>query len=112
MKKISLVILFFIFTNSVFAQVDKNSELYKTIISKDSLLFTIGFNTCDIRQFENLLSDEFEFFHDKDSISYKPKFLYNLKNGLCISPTTYQSRRELVDGSTQIYPLYKNEVLY
>jgi CubicO group peptidase (beta-lactamase class C family) len=112
MTKIRLIILLFTLTNSVFAQVDKNSQLYKIIFSKDSLLFNVGFNTCDINQFENLLSEKFEFFHDKDSISYKTEFIHNLKNGLCISPTTYQSRRELIDGSTEIYPLYKNEVLY
>ena len=99
-------------TLSAYAQVDKNSNLYKTILSKDILLFNIGFNTCDISQFENLLSEEFEFFHDKDSISNKKEFLYNLRNGLCKSPTTYQSRRELVSESTEIYPLYKSKVLY
>lgn len=94
------------------SQEDKNSELYKTIMSKDSLLFNIGFNTCDIKQFEELLTEDFEFFHDKDSISNKTRFLYNLKNGLCISPVTFKSRRELVDGSTEIYPLYKKGILY
>jgi len=40
------------------------------------------------------------------------RFLYNLRNGLCKSPTTYQSRRELIKESTEIYPLYKNRVIY
>lgn len=112
-KKIIIYSIVFIFfgTKSP-AQVEKNSELYKTILSIDSLLFDIGFNLCNITQFENLLSDKFEFFHDKDSISYKKEFLYNLRNGLCKSPTTYQSRRELITESTEIYPLYKNKVLY
>lgn len=48
MKKLLLVATIFLATYSAFAQVDKNSELYKTIISKDSLLFKVGFNTCDI----------------------------------------------------------------
>ncbi|WP_029270554.1 serine hydrolase [Flavobacterium sp. KJJ] len=95
-----------------FSQEEKKSQLYKTILSKDSLLFNVGFNTCDISQFENLLSDNFEFYHDKDSISDKTKFLATLKKGLCGSPATYQSRRALVEGSTEIYPLYKKGVLY
>lgn len=95
-----------------FSQETENSALYKTIMSKDSLLFNVGFNTCNIKQFEDLLTDDFEFFHDKDSISDKARFLKNLKSGLCGSPTTYQSRRELVDGSTEIYPMYKKGVLY
>jgi hypothetical protein len=100
MKKQLVTIFFFLTTFSAFTQVDKNSELYKTILSKDSLLFDVGFNTCDIKQFENLLSENFEFFHDKDSISNKTIFIHNIRNGLCISPTTYQSRRELVKEST------------
>jgi CubicO group peptidase (beta-lactamase class C family) len=108
-----IIVLTFLLTNHFLqAQVNHDSDLYKTILSNDSLLFNIGFNTCDISQFENLLSEKFEFFHDKDSISRKPGFLYNLRNGLCKSPLTYQSRRELVIGSTEIYPLYTNKVLY
>jgi hypothetical protein len=105
--KAILVGIFFFYMQTGYSQVEKNSELFKTIISKDSLLFNVGFNTCDISQFENLLSDNFEFYHDKDSISNKKQFLHNLRNGLCISPTTYQSRRELLPKSTEIYSLYK-----
>ncbi|STO14032.1 Beta-lactamase [Flavobacterium hibernum] len=96
-----------------FSQEEKKPELYKTIMSKDSLLFDIGFNTCDISQFENLYTDDFEFYHDKDSVSNKTKFLYNLKNGICSPTRKYNYRRELVEGSTEIYPLHnKNGVLY
>ena len=112
MKKIFIFIAILILSKGAMAQSDKTSALYKTILSKDSLLFNIGFNTCDIKQFEDLLSDNFEFYHDKDSISDKTMFLYNLKNRLCASPTTYQSRRALVSERTEIYPMYKNKVLY
>lgn len=94
------------------AQVDKNTPLYKTILTNDSLLFNVGFNTCQISQFENLLSPNFEFVHDKDGILNKQQFITALKNGLCNSPTTYQSRRELIKESTEIFPLYKNNLLY
>ncbi|TAD86403.1 MAG: DUF4440 domain-containing protein [Bacteroidetes bacterium] len=110
-KNIALSCLF-LAALSAYSQVDKSADLYKAILHKDSLLFNVGFNTCNISEFENLLSEKFEFFHDKDSISYRKEFLYNLKNGLCKSPTTYQSRRELVAESTAIYPLYKGKVLY
>jgi len=112
MRKYLLIICLFTSAYYALAQVDKKSELYRTILSKDSLLFNVGFNTCDISQFDNLLSEKFEFFHDKDSISNKTEFLYKLRNGLCKSPSTYQSRRELVTGSTEIYPLFKNKFLY
>ncbi|MFH7018928.1 serine hydrolase [Flavobacterium sp. FlaQc-47] len=95
-----------------FSQEEKNSALYKTIMSRDSLLFNVGFNTCDVSQFENLLSNNFEFYHDKDSIQDKALFLKNIRKGLCGSTKTYQARRDLVEGSTEIYPLSKKGVLY
>ncbi|MBU2046264.1 MAG: class A beta-lactamase-related serine hydrolase, partial [Bacteroidetes bacterium] len=114
MTKRTLFSLLFIFTLVIEsqAQVDKNSDLYKTILSKDSLLFNVGFNTCDIPQFENLLSEKFEFFHDKDGISDKTKFLADFRNGLCKNPSEYQARRELIPGSTKIFALYKSGKLY
>ena len=95
-----------------FSQEEKNSKLYKAIMSRDSLLFNIGFNTCDVSQFENLLSNNFEFYHDKDSIQDRTLFLKNIRKGLCGSTKTYQARRDLVPDSTEIYPLSKNGVLY
>lgn len=111
LKAILIGILLFQF-HIGFSQEEKTSALYQTIMSRDSLLFNVGFNTCDISQFENLLSDNFEFYHDKDSISDKALFLKNLKKGLCGSIGTYQSRRYLVPNSTEVYPLYKKGVLY
>lgn len=112
-KKILLsFIITIIFSANSKAQVDKNSELFKIILSKDSLLFNVGFNTCDISQFENLLSEKFEFFHDKNGISDKKKFLNDLRNGLCGNPANYQARRELLPESTEIYALYNKGNLY
>ncbi|MFQ6601153.1 serine hydrolase [Flavobacterium sp. C3NV] len=95
-----------------FSQEEKNSKLYKTIMSRDSLLFNVGFNTCDVSQFENLLSNNFEFYHDRDSIQDRTLFLKNIRKGLCSATKTYQARRDLVEGSTEIYPLAKGGVLY
>ena len=112
-KKIILYLtIAIIFSAKSIAQLDKNSELYNTILSKDSLLFNVGFNQCDIAQFEHLLSENLKFYHDKDGISDKAKFLYDLKNGLCKSPETRQVKRYLVKEKTEIFPLHKNGVLY
>lgn len=112
MNKHLITLCFFFTTYSAFAQVDKNSEIYKTILSKDSLLFNIGFNTCDISRFEKLLSNNLNFYHDKDGISDKTKFLFDLKNGLCKSPETRQVQRFLVKESSEVFSLYKNGILY
>ncbi len=112
-KKIILsFIIALIFSAISKAQVDKNSELYKTILSKDTLLFNVGFNTCDVKQYENLLSENLKFYHDKGGISDKTKFLFDLKNGLCKSPETRQVKRFLVKESTEIFPLYRDGILY
>jgi len=110
--KILLIGILFVQTQLIFSQEAKSSALYKTIMSKDSLLFDIGFNTCDVKQFENLFSDELEFYHDKDGFSNKADFLKSFKKGLCGSQETYRASRKLVAGSTEIYPLYKNGTLY
>lgn len=93
-------------------QVSEQSALFRTIQAEDSLLFNVGFNTCNLQQVETLLSEKFVFFHDKDSISDKASFLNDFRNGLCADPVNYQSRRELFPGSTKVYPLYGKGKLY
>lgn len=88
------------------AQVEKTSELYKTIMAKDSLLFNIGFNTCDLSQFENLMSEKLEFYHDIGGPADKKKSLKDLASGLCNNPKQSQARRELLPESTEIFALY------
>lgn len=112
MKKYLLTFFTLLLALPAFNQIAENTDLYKTIMSRDSLLFNVGFNTCDIRQFEDLLSDSLKFYHDKDGISDKVKFLSDLKNGLCKEPGKRQVKRILVKEDTKIYPLYKNEALY
>ncbi len=58
MKFLFTILLLFTSLN-LFSQTDKSTSLYKTIKTKDSLLFNIGFNRCDISQFENFVSDSF-----------------------------------------------------
>lgn len=96
-------------TASVSAQTD--TDLYKTLKTCDSLLFNVGFNTCDISQFESLISEDFEFYHDKSGItSSKADFIAGIRDGLC--KLNYKPRRELVENTLEVYPLYNNGVLY
>lgn len=93
------------------AQVETSSELYKTIWQQDSLLFSVGFNTCDSRQFEYLLSEKFEFYHDQNGITEsKAAFIAGIKNGLCKLP--YKAIRKLDENSMEVFPLEKNGRLY
>ena len=111
-KVLLLSIFLLLFSTGANAQLNQSDTLYKTILEKDSLLFSVGFNTCDISQFENLLSDKLVFMHDKDGVSNKQQFLNNIKNGLCKNPSVRQVKRVLQKESVTVYPLYKNGVLY
>ncbi|MBI2416399.1 MAG: nuclear transport factor 2 family protein [Ignavibacteriales bacterium] len=108
-----LLLLFLLFSFSIIsnAQSSTNSDLYNTLRDKDSLLFSIGFNTCDISQFDSLISENFEFYHDKAGITgTKAAFIASIRDGLCKMP--YKPRRELVKGSLTVYPLEHNGMLY
>lgn len=112
MKHILAFVLTIVVFHTVSAQQAPQQELYRTILSKDSLLFNIGFNTCNIRQLETLLSNSYEFYHDIGGKADKQKFLSDLKNNLCKDPSGFQSRRELLPRSTTVYPLYNKGKLY
>ena len=111
MKK-TYFLLILLITNSIcFGQEKKSSELYKIIKEKDSLLFNIGFNHCDISQFNKLVSENFEFYHDESGITNsKSKFIQSIENRLC--KLNYKPKRVLDEESVEIFPLKKNGVLY
>ena len=111
MKKPLLYFYCLTMTFNLFSQIDTQSELFKTIKEKDSLLFNIGFNTCNMKQFENLVSDSVEMYHDQSgTILSKSVFMENTKNGLC--KMNYKAKRVLVEGSMQVFPMYNKGVLY
>lgn len=106
------LLLFFLFIPALQAQLPKTDPFYQAIMSKDSLLFSIGFNTCDSKQAEVILSENFEFYHDKDGFSDKKKFITDFKNGLCKASGTYRYKRVLVDKTIQVYPMYQDGKMY
>ncbi|MBY0425599.1 MAG: hypothetical protein K2Q22_08190, partial [Cytophagales bacterium] len=58
-----------LFPAMVMAQMSPHSDLHKAILRQDSLLFQVGFNTCNVAQMQALLSEKFVFVHDKDGVS-------------------------------------------
>src|SRR5438105_773957 len=106
MRKYFFILSFFIPT-ALFSQVDKSSDLFKTLRANDSLLFNIGFNNLDVKPFEALLSDNFEFYHDEGGItSSKKAFIESIKD---LVKLDYTPRRQLVQNSLKVYPLKKNK---
>lgn len=111
MKKYFFGGLFSMTAAVVFGQIDRSTDLYKTLKDKDSLLFNASFNTCDTALLKSLVSDDFEFYHDKGGLmGSKSEFIEKTKNGLC--RLSYKARRELVEESLEVFPLTKDGVLY
>jgi len=95
------------------AQVDKGSELYQTLKAKDSILFKIGFNKCEVERSAELMFDDLEFYHDKGGITNsKEAFVTTMKNGICRADNPEKVYRFLVDESLEVYPMYNNGKLY
>ncbi len=102
MKKHFLLFQLLFLSIVVTAQVEKSSDLYQTIKEKDSLLFNLGFNDCDITQFRNLVSENFEFYHDQGGITKsKSEFIQGIENGLC--KLDYKPKRILDENSLEIF---------
>lgn len=111
MKKNLLLFQLILLSIGASAQTEKSTELYKIIKEKDSLLFNLGFNHCDISQFENLVSEKFEFYHDQSGITdSKSAFINSIKNGLC--KLKYKPKRMLIKNSLEVYPLKNEGTLY
>lgn len=101
----------FFFFGMVQAQVPTNSELYKTFIQKDSILFEAGFNNCDLVALESVLTEDLEFYHDVGGIQDKALFMKAMKENICSSPER-KPIRKLTPNTVKVYPLYENKILY
>jgi len=112
-KRMAVFILstLLLYNNVAQAQVSHSSSLYKIIKMQDSLLFDVGFNTCNLPQFQKVVSDNFEFYHDQAGItSSKAGFINDVKKNVC--SLNYKARRVLEKGSMEVYPLNKKGVMY
>ena len=108
--KIILAIITFLFSLFSNAQVDKNSKLYKTLKAKDSIIFERTFNKCEVDKLEDIIADNFEFYHDIAGLENREEFIKSVKNNICTNPGNIQ--RDLITNSLQVYPLKKNDKLY
>ena len=93
------------------AQSPENSTLFKTVMALDSQLFDEGFNRCRLDVTAKLADDNLEFFHDKSGTQNRAQFLLAMKNNVCGNPEG-KPVRTLVAGSTKVFTLENNGVLY
>lgn len=75
----------------------ETAKLYDTIVLLDSLLFD-SYNRCKPEQYEAMLSDDFEFYHDKGGFSSSKK--ENVEG--IIKYICRKVRRELLPGSIEV----------
>ncbi len=111
----ALLFLFFICTiiSHTMAQVTSQDPIFKAIYSRDSLVFDIGFNACDKSGFENALSDNFEFYHDKSGIiNGKEAFIKSFENNVCNLNRKFNARRALIKSSMKVFTLTNGGIVY
>ncbi len=108
-KMLLAIILFFfsLFTN---AQVDKNSELYKTLKSKDSIIFERAFNKCEIQKLEPIIAEDIEFYHDVSGAQNRSEFMKAVKNNVCSNPGNFT--RQLIKSSLEVFSLKNKGIVY
>lgn len=106
-----VLILLFGGTQTTLAQSSENTTLFKDILALDSEIFDQGFNQCKPNIFEARTDEQLEFFHDKGGIQNRKQFLEAIKRNIC-SNLNEKPIRTLVPGSSQVFPLENNGVLY
>jgi hypothetical protein len=86
----------------------KRSEaLTREVEALDAQLFAALFTKCDADKVATLVTDELEFYHDKWGFNPDDDFVEGIRN-MCKrieSGEDFRSRRELVEGSLEVYPM-------
>ncbi len=111
MIKAVLLLGIVLVANLAKGQESRTSELYRVLKNRDSLIFELGFNQCNLAPYDTLISEDLEFYHDKGGPSYgKAAFIATVQKNICSG--NFKPKRELVDSSLKVYPMYNNGVLY
>lgn len=108
-----IVLLFWSLLTSLFsyAQVNKNSQIFKTLKAKDSIIFERTFNKCEIDKLNDIINNDFEFYHDIAGVENREEFMRSIKNNICKNQNE-KPIRKLVNNSLEVFPLKNNGVLY
>ena len=89
-------------SNGLIAQIIPGpKELHKTIASMDSLFFH-AFNSCDVETSKSLFTEDLEFYHDAGGLT---DYLQNIRSIEQRCSRETKVRRELVEGSLQVFPI-------
>lgn len=84
-------------------------ELVAEIKAWDLALFAAVFDRCDVEALGGMVTEDFEFYHDKGGLTAtsREQFVAAIR-GTCerqAQGVDFHARRELVPGSLEVYPL-------
>ena len=108
--KICIAIVLFFYSLFSFGQVDKNSDLYKTLKSKDSIVFERAFNMCEVQKLESIIAKDIECYHHISGVQNREEFINAIKINLCSKPGVFT--RKLIDSSLEVHQLKSNGNVY
>lgn len=113
MMSVRILLLFLVVASLCIAQEAETAkdELFAVIETQDKVVFEAGYNRCDIEALEAVVSDSLEYYHDEHGVtSSKDAFVAAIRDGIC--QLDYKPRRELVEGSMEVFPLKSSGSLY
>jgi len=94
----------------VFQDLHAQDDL-RAVLVRDSL-FWHHFNNCEIDAMAGFVTDDLEFYHDKNGLTKGGEtFLPTTRRNLCVNDN-FHIRREVVAGSVKVYPLHDRGTLY
>lgn len=103
-KALSIIVLM-VSTLGVHAQsIYTQPEKIKEAVEKNDKLFWEAYNQCNVAQMMSFLSEDFEFYHDKNGLTKGlDAFKKGLSEGLCANGP--QLKRVAKEGTVEIFPM-------
>lgn len=84
-------------------------KIFDELAARDHALFDAAFITCDVEGLREMVTDDMEFYHDRDGLSSTSGDQFVQQVGQYCdakkTPTGDKVRRELVAGSLSVHPL-------
>jgi hypothetical protein len=97
-----IAILFLFLTMSAFVcDAQENENLTETISRMDSIFFK-AFNDCDTMKLKAMFTTDLEFYHDHGGLTRYEENVASIRNRCT---RDYTVRRELVPGTSEVYPI-------
>ncbi|WP_369061342.1 nuclear transport factor 2 family protein [Caulobacter sp. 73W] len=90
------------------AVIPTGSALEETLAKRDAEFFEVFFQGCDPARLRTMVTDDFEFFHDKDGLvaTSGDGFIADYAESCEAKqkPDAWNSRRELTAGTMKVWP--------